>query len=95
VVWPGDIDNRLKTLLDAMTIPLPGENYAAKTPAVDEAPFFCLFADDKLITKISAETDDMLQPINVKTVVDPADCQLVITVKIQPYHRTPWNAHFG
>ena len=57
----GDIDNRLKTLLDALRIPhnvgeIPG------TPLADEDPFFCLLEDDNLITKIGVSTDRLLDP---------------------------------
>lgn len=57
----GDIDNRLKTLLDALKVPhedtaLPEE----EKPEKDEVPFFCLLEDDKLITKISVETNRLL-----------------------------------
>jgi hypothetical protein len=95
VVWPGDIDNRLKTLLDELRIPEAGENYSARQPAADEDPFFCLLEDDKLITRIAVETDDLLQPLKGKSSIDPADSRLVITVKIRPYHFTPYNTYFG
>jgi hypothetical protein len=35
IVWAGDIDNRLKTLLDAMRIPEAHENYSSRTPSTD------------------------------------------------------------
>ncbi len=57
----GDIDNRLKTLLDSLTAPaeltaLP----SGATPQSGEEPFFCLLEDDKLITKVSVSTDRLL-----------------------------------
>jgi len=53
--------NRLKTLFDAMRIPEAGERYADRTPSEDEKPFFfCLLEDDKLLNKVSVETDDLL-----------------------------------
>jgi hypothetical protein len=60
----GDIDNRLKTLLDALRMPknineLP-EN---AQPQEGECPFFCLLADDSLITKLSVSTDRLLEPV--------------------------------
>ena len=54
----GDIDNRLKTLFDALKVPteptaiLPGDK-----PLAGEDPFFCLLEDDNLITKVQVETD--------------------------------------
>lgn len=59
----GDLDNRLKTLLDALRCPknsseLPG---GAK-PAADEVPFFCLLEDDMLVSALSVTTDRLLRP---------------------------------
>lgn len=57
----GDIDNRLKTLFDALRIP-KNENELPKdtTPMSDEIPFFCLLEDDNLITSVSVTTDRYL-----------------------------------
>ena len=57
----GDIDNRLKTLFDALRIPKnAGELPSGVTPDLDEDPFFCLLEDDALITRISVDTDRLL-----------------------------------
>lgn len=95
VVWPGDIDNRLKTLLDALRIPEDGENYSSRSASEDERPLFCLLEDDKLITRVAVETDDLLEPLPCKSVIDPADARLIITVKIKPYHFSPFNSYSG
>jgi hypothetical protein len=95
VVWPGDIDNRLKTLLDALRIPEAGENYSSRCAGEDEKPLFCLLEDDKLITRVAVETDDLLEPLDGKLQIDPADSRLIITVKIKPYHFSPFNSYFG
>ena len=60
VLRSGDIDNRLKTLFDALRIPEANESYHARIRGPDEQPFFCLLEDDKLITKVSVETDHLL-----------------------------------
>jgi len=59
----GDIDNRLKTLLDALKMPQAGELPPQVTPAVGESPFFCLVEDDRLITEIKVTTDRLLTPL--------------------------------
>jgi hypothetical protein len=92
-IWAGDIDNRLKTLLDALRIPEPSEDYAKKTPLEEEKPFFCLLEDDKLITKVSVETDRLLEP--VAAMISPHDARLVITVRVSPYEVHVDNMHFG
>jgi hypothetical protein len=81
VVWAGDIDNRIKTLLDAMRIPEADEGYSQTAPTNDEKPFYCLLEEDKLITKVSVETDRLLEPVSG----DNADVRLFIKVGIKPY----------
>ncbi len=59
----GDIDNRLKTLFDALRMPrVSSEIPANDVPLQDENPFFCLLQDDALITDISVKTDVLLEP---------------------------------
>ena len=58
----GDIDNRLKTLFDALRMPkVLSEIPAGEKPQSDEVPFFCLLEDDNLITSVSVETDRLLR----------------------------------
>ena len=56
----GDIDNRLKTLLDALSIPQSNQIPTDDTPGPDEDPFHCLLEDDNLITSIRATVDRLL-----------------------------------
>lgn len=73
----GDIDNRLKTLFDALTIPTKEQIPNSWTPAPEEQPLHCLFQDDRYISSVAVETDRLLaarQPTHVK---------LVIRVKVQ------------
>jgi hypothetical protein len=58
-----DIDNKLKTICDALR--LPQRDFIEKWSQEDyENPFFCLLEDDELIYKISAETDYVLDLVN-------------------------------
>lgn len=60
----GDIDNRLKTLLDALRMPkTDAEIPKGDTPGQDEGPFFCLLEDDNLVTHLSVTTDRLLVPV--------------------------------
>jgi hypothetical protein len=81
--WAGDIDNRLETLLDALRIPEANEQYHLRKPDADEQPFFCLLEDDKLITKVSVETDQLLE--RTGGLRDNNDTRLVITVRVKPF----------
>jgi hypothetical protein len=72
----GDIDNRLKTLFDALKVPAePDALPSNDNPKEDEKPFFCLLEDDNLITKISVETDRLLEQCS-----GPSEAVLLIHV---------------
>src|SRR2546427_5155527 len=58
VTQGGDIDNRLKTLLDALRMPrVTAEIPTGETPRADESPFFCVLEDDALVTGVSVTSD--------------------------------------
>lgn len=57
----GDIDNRIKTLLDSLRMPKNiAEIPPGSVPKSDEKPFYCLLEDDSLITKLSVSTARLL-----------------------------------
>lgn len=60
LIHHGDIDNRLKTLFDALRPPMDTELRALSDEFGDFDPMFCLLQDDKLITKVSVEVDRLL-----------------------------------
>lgn len=85
----GDIDNKLKTLFDALRIPSEcSEMQKYPTPEEDEKPFFCLLEDDRLITSLSVEKDRLLTNFEQKEYV-----KALIKVTIRPYHLTMFNIH--
>ncbi len=60
VTTGGDLDNRMKTLIDALRIPnsLPG---SIGTPSSEDPnPVFCLLQDDSQITSLKVVTDRLL-----------------------------------
>jgi hypothetical protein len=57
----GDIDNRIKVLLDGLRMPQVCSEIPV-LPQQDENPFFCLLEDDSLITEINVTTDKLLLP---------------------------------
>jgi len=72
----GDIDNRIKTLLDALRVPRePTALPADDRPSENETPFFCLLGDDRLITHLSIDTDTLLDRPG-----DPAEVVLTLRV---------------
>ena len=59
----GDLDNRIKTLLDGLKIPnhknaLPKDGSLEKDPD----PLYCLLEDDRLITRLDIKSDRLLDP---------------------------------
>jgi hypothetical protein len=77
VVQGGDMDNRLKTLFDAMSVPQFGGLPPGAQPAVDEAPFYCVLEDDSLITSVAVHTEHLLTPQQ-----DRCHVELVIRVDV-------------
>lgn len=63
VVGGGDIDNRLKTLFDALSAPAQAQQVPPSmrhTSPTD--PLYVLLDDDSLITRVNVETDRLLAP---------------------------------
>ncbi len=88
----GDIDNRIKTLIDALRIPSHASEM--KKRAGDEAdpnPMYCLLQDDKLITRLAVTTDRLLFP----ETGSGREVLLIIkveTAQIDPFG-SPWELH--
>ena len=65
----GDIDNRLKTLLDALSVPPPAQKKFFHEEVSEPSPgqaIFCLLQDDSLIIRLTVETDRLLRPASSK-----------------------------
>lgn len=73
----GDLDNRLKTLFDALRIPNLDEMPLQDAPKTGEKPFYVLLKDDALVTSFSVTTDRLLRPTKIQNYVE-----LVIHIKI-------------
>ena len=56
----GDIDNRLKTLFDALSIPKADQIPKGDSPCQGEELFHCLVEDDNLITGVNITVDRLL-----------------------------------
>jgi hypothetical protein len=88
----GDLDNRLKTLFDALRMPAQKDELGGyDLPQDTEEPFYCLLEDDRLITHVSVETDMILETIPNKLAIDPNDARLVITVNLVPSGNMGWH----
>lgn len=78
ILQGADIDNRLKTLFDALRYPdNPQEVPSDWRPTEDEAPLFCLLEDDRLITRVNVETARLLGPSQ------PDEVALTVRVQVR------------
>lgn len=89
VVQGGDIDNRLKTLFDALRLPANLEEAGGPKHSDDEDPTYCLLEDDSLISEVRVVTDQLLMLPKAKE-LDKADVFLVIDVKVSAPARSDW-----
>ncbi len=79
----GDLDARIKTVFDALRLPDSLDEAGGIGPQQDEEPFFCLLQDDKLISEIKVNTDELLV-LPKEREVKANDAFLVIHVKLNP-----------
>ena len=80
----GDIDNRLKTLFDALSC--PNKNQMINKRALKRHdPYFTLLEDDKLITAVKVQTNKLLTKYKSKEV------SVLIRVVTKPYKLTYCN----
>jgi len=61
IIGQGDIDNKLKTLFDALSCPPHESQITGLKPENGEEPFFCLLEDDKLIQNVNIRTHTLLE----------------------------------
>jgi len=88
----GDIDNRIKFLIDALRIPSDASEMRKRpSDEPDPNPMYCLLQDDKLITTLRVKTDRLLF-----TIGDAANEACVIirveTAQVDPFG-SPWELH--
>lgn len=100
VLKSGDIDNRLKTLFDALRMPHSrGELGGYEAPNDDEQPFYCLLEDDSLVSKVTVDTDTLLEDVKDERGKNlgfkDAAARLVITVTVKTYFPTRHNIGLG
>ena len=89
VINNSDIDNRLKTLFDALRMPSDQELKDARIEGKNLEPFYCLLEDDNLITSFLVKSENLLSATNQKNYVE-----LLVRVNISPMHGTTFNLGF-
>ena len=75
------------------------QGYASRTQEPDELPYFhCLLENDRLVSKVTVETDYLLEDLPMTMdhpKPDDNDARLVITTRIRPYEMTLENLLFN
>jgi hypothetical protein len=84
----GDLDNRIKTLLDSLSVPVHQEQVISD-PTIED-PILCLAEDDSLITSISVETERLLSRPNARE----SDVHLNIEVDVRVTDTRAYNMFF-
>lgn len=78
LIQRGDIDNRLKTLFDALSVPQHIEQIDATDMSISD-PIYCVVEDDSLITSIDIDTQKLLSHPNASK----NEVRLVIDVDVR------------
>lgn len=85
IISGGDIDNRLKTLFDALRIPGNAEETVGQHQGEIDDKVFCLLEDDALITSLSVDTERLYGPVDES--LSEADVNILMRVTIKKYNR--------
>jgi hypothetical protein len=95
VLDAGDLDNRVKTLIDTLRMPTSGNELAGnERPAEGEDPFFCLLEDDHSVTGLTVETGTLLDP-PVAGDGGAARAKVIVSVELKPNDVTMFNLGFA
>ena len=92
----GDIDNRVKTIIDALTKPSHAAHLQSHPkPNDDEDPFYCLLENDRLVTGLQIETDTLLTPPTGNSSEGLRQASIVVSVEVRPTYVTNFNLSFA
>ena len=87
----GDLDGRVKTLLDGLRKPQQCDEVTGQTPAEDEDPFYVLLEDDHVVTELNVTTDRLFAPLEQGE--SPRDAVAVLRVRTRTFSGNPLNIH--
>src|SRR5579872_1833436 len=85
-----DIDSRLKTLFDSLSVPADGDQLRGLTPGSEVTPFYCLLEHRSLVTGFEIGTERLLEPRS-----DAADVRVTLVVTVRPTKITEENWSFA
>jgi hypothetical protein len=96
LISAGDLDNRIKTLIDTLRRPQNKQELRDnERPSDGEDPFYCLLEDDRLVTHLAVETDTLLDPPTGSSEQDARRVKLIVTVDLKPMFVTSFNLSFA
>jgi hypothetical protein len=88
IISGGDIDNRLKVLLDGLKMPKECSQIPSGwQPKPDQNPLYCLMEDDNLITEIKVASDRLLMPMAEDEHRNSVELVIHVTTKIVDHDR--------
>lgn len=82
----GDIDNRIKTLIDALRVPTPDEVTRVPPTSLPD-PCYCLMDDDKILRRLSVTADRLL------AATSDVDAIVVAEIAIRSTNRASGNPY--
>ena len=92
IITGGDIDNRLKVLLDGLKMPKEVSHLPRNwQPGPTHDPLYCLMEDDNLITEIKVTSDRLLAPLAEEGNKNDVELIIHVTTKIIK----PWILSIG
>jgi len=86
IITRTDLDNRLKTLVDALKVP----DTSSGLGACSSEPTYCLLEDDRLISEIKVVSDQLLRLPGEKTFTEN-DVFLVVSVVVESPASNIWH----
>jgi hypothetical protein len=84
----GDLDNRLKTLFDALSV--PNQDQIVADGGEPDAPIYCLLEDDRLITKVEIDTHQLLSAADASR----HEVHLVVEIDVRVAQSRTYNQTF-
>jgi hypothetical protein len=92
VTHGGDLDNRLKTLFDALRMPHNKSEMRGISPPTSTDRIFCLLEDDSLITRVAVNTYQLLEPLEKDE--DETTVEILLQVQVQSTYPMRGNIGF-
>lgn len=84
----GDIDNRLKTLFDALSVPSSAQQVPEDADTEDDSRVFCLLDDDRLVTRVDVSNDRLLS-------ISERSRETLVLIRVQPVAFRVTTANLG